>query len=253
MSLPTGIEFTYQGTSQLFLYRMGNITNALPDMFSQIRKCGLEASTRGVKKIRICEKMEAGLNLASYDPAADQVNIYPMAWQSGARVDISFYAGFGLRHWLRNVQPVNRVLWLKKAVFCDPRSYKNVSSWFTGQHDYSTILQGAKTADTRLITWAIIQLLRDGGVDHRDLASMNISSSPMVADFIAGRKPYSLKPLITRFGGGQFNVSSYEGAFSSYVAHGGKIALTDPSASAALTDLFRRVSATSLGGHGTVR
>ena len=88
---------------------------------------------------------------------------------------------------------------------------------------------------------------------HSEIASMKLSDSPMARDFISGRKPYSLKPLIDRFGGGQFNVSSYEGAFSSFVAHGGKIALTDPSATIAITSLFRRISNTNLGSHGTVR
>lgn len=253
MSLPSGVKYVYEGNSRVFLLRMRNFTNCLEDLFTQVRRVGLEAATRNLKRIRICEALEAGMNLATYDPPSDTVNIYPMAWQSGSRFDVAFHAGLGLRHWVRNISQENRLLWLEKAIRIDPRSYSQVSGWFSGQLDYNSILGKFTTEDSRVTAWVLIQLLRDGGVSHLDLRTNDLAHIGCTASFISGKKPYSLKPLIMRFGGGMLNVSSYEGAFASFVCHGGKIGMADQDVSAALTLLFKSVSATSLSSYGTIR
>lgn len=253
MALPQGTKYVYEGTSQLFLRRMSSITNHMEDLFTQIRKHGLEAATRGIKRVRIVEEKEAGSALASYDPSSDTVNVFPMNWTTGSRFDIPFYAGFGLRHWIKNLASQQRVWWLSKAVMIDPLSYKAVSVHFGGQHPYPSIMNRVTTTSDKFTAWALIQLLTDGGVDWNDLKTTDLLTCPYTADYVKRRKAFSIKPLVQRHGGGSLNVTAYEGAFASFVANGGRVGLIDQVAGAAMTTLFINCSRTNLSDHGTLR
>lgn len=253
MALPQGIKFTYEGSSQLFLRRMASITNHLEDLFTQIRKVGLEASTRNVKGVRIVEFQEAGADLASYNPQTDTVNIYPMSWTTGARFDVPFYAGFGLRHWIKNLAPQQRVWWLQKAVMLDPLSCKAVAVHFDGRTEYQRILPRITVTSDKFTAWALVQLLTDGGIDFKDLRTIDLATLPQTAEYFNGRKAFNIKPLIQRHSGGMLSMSSYEGAFASFVANNGRVGLVDQAAGQAMTALFIACSRTNLSDHGTLR
>jgi len=232
---------------------MSSITNYLEDLFTMIKKIGLEAATRKVKAVRIVEQQEAGADLAAYNPQTDTISIYPMSWNTGSRIDIPFYSGFGLRHWIKNLTPQQRVWWLQKAVLLDPQSCKAVSVQFNGQSDYKSIMNRVTTTSDKFTSWALVQLLTDGGIDYQDLKTIDLQTCPATAEYIRGRKAFNIKPLIQRHGGGLISMSSYEGAFASYVANGGRIGLIDKVSGAALTELFRACSRTNLSDHGTLR
>ena len=240
--IPSNVEFTYRGTSSVFLRRMSSVTNALDDMFGQMSKVGLDQSFAGVRKVRIVEKMEAGLDLAAYDPSQDQISIFPMAWQQGSRIDMAFYSGFGLRHWLRNIGQVDRVAWLKKEAFANRAYTGKISEWFDGKTPFDQIMGRVTDPSCRLMILAIIQMLTGGGIEYKDFAAMRLADCPATKDFISGAKPYCIQPLIQRYGGGTINISSYEGAFASFCSHNGRIALSDDGASIAITALFKKVS-----------
>lgn len=245
MSLPIPITPTYVGDSGDFFRRLIPMIDTLPTLFRKVQGLGLERCYTSLKGLRFVEKMERGSATLSWlDTTSDVLNIYPMAFNAGSRVDITLYTGLGARHWEKNVSSSHRSLWTNKAVQSTPSVMDKLNRTFkNGISSYSGLVNSFSSAVERLQVIHVLNTLIANSVKPSDVKLMDIYQYPPTKDFVTGNRTYSLTPLLSAYRGSTgLEMNRYEYCFAEYITEGGKIRCSEMSVERELVELFQYVS-----------
>ena len=216
---------------------------ALPSMFKRLDDIGLKKSYVGLKGIRFVEQLEKGSNvMAYYDKSSDVLSIYPMAFRSQTRVDVPFYNGIGLRHWLLNVSHTQKAFWRNKLVYASQNTVDRLQAILSRSTVVSLkdIPKKFNTPIDRLIAIHVVNTLIANSLSASAVKNVSLREYPPTRDFCRGAKPYSLIPLLSVYRGGDGNV--YEDVFAEFCSEKGSIKATELSVQTQLEELFSYVS-----------
>lgn len=243
--MPLPVTPTYAGESPNFMRRMASMAEALPSMFHRLDSLDLKKSYVGLKGIRFVEKFERGsTTLAWYDRSSDIITVYPMAFNSGSRLDVQFYTGMGLRHWSLNIPSNLQLVWKNKLVQANLSVMDRlVIELKKGASNYKDVLNKFTTATDRLQVLHVINTLIDHSKKPQEAQSLDIFSYPPTEDFCSGVRAYSLTPLLSAYRGSMgLDMNKYENAFSEFCCENGNIHASETSVEYELVELFKFVS-----------
>jgi hypothetical protein len=242
MSLP--VTPTYIGQSPSFMRRMTSMADGLPSFFRRLDTLGLGRSYVGLKGIRFVEKLERGSSTLSwYDRSSDVITVYPLAYSSSSRFDITFYTGLGLRHWELNVPSNLKMVWKEKLVQPNVSLMSRLEVELKKVYLYRELLSKFTTSIDRLQVIHVINALVDNNIKPQEARCLDIYSYPPIEDFCRGLRPYSLTPLLSAYRGGSgLDMNKYENAFAEFCSENGKIKAAEMSVEYELIELFKFVS-----------
>lgn len=246
MTFPFPVSYETSTNNDVFMRRVQAFAHTLPDVFHNVEHLKLTASYRGLKKLRFVEKLERGAGVrAFYNQGQDTLTVYPLAFCIGNRVDHALYTGLGLRHWHLSISNADQHLWEQKLVvpvkatidrfvdFCREDSEDSV--------DFMDVVRKFSRADDKLQVIHICNALIASNVHPKDLQNLDVHTHPATAEFCQGLRPYSMKPLMSAYCGGE-HLDKYEDAFAYYLLYGGKFHTSESSVEAQLIDLFEKVT-----------
>lgn len=241
MSLP--ITPVYQGESPEFFRRLMPMIESLPSLFTTLQRLSLEKCYTSLRGLRFVERLERGNVLSWYDLSNDVVNIYPLAFRSGNRVDITLYTGLGQRHWEKHVSSTGKYLWNNKLVTTTPSTMDKLSKILKGSwSSYKGVLDQFQSAADRLQVIHVLNTLKANNVRPSDKL-VDIYTYPPTKEFVTGQRSFSLTPLLSVYRGNNgLEMKQYEYAFSEYVSMNGRVYCTEMSTEQALIELFEYVS-----------
>jgi hypothetical protein len=241
MQLP--ITPVSEGFGEEYMRRMAAFAPALPEIFRKLEDLRLGAAYRGTAKLRFCEKLERGSSTrAWYNPNGDIVNVYPMAFSPGHRIDETVYIGFGQRHWTRNLRTEAKLRWNKKLIVPQANVIDRIAQKLKqGVSTYPHLISEFTQANEKLQAIHVCNALIANAVKPNVAKTYDLFTYPATADFCKGLKPYSLIPLLSAYLGtgalGQYDVS-----FAKYLINGGKFHATETSVEGELVRLFEEVT-----------
>jgi len=241
MTLP--ITPVSEGGGEQFLLRLSTFARTLPDIFRNLDRFRVSAAYRGAHKLRFAETMERGSSTrAWYNPVGDIVNIYPMAFSAGQRIDEAVYMGFAQRHWSLNMGTQAKLRWAKKLIVPQrnviDRVDQKLRAGIAGYHD---LISQFTQASEKLQVIHICNALIANSIKPAETKNIDIFTYPATADFCKGLRPFSLVPLISAYVG-TGALSQYDAAFAKYMIQGGKFNATEMSTEQELVRLFEEVT-----------
>ena len=236
-TLPLPFVPSFIGSSRQYMHRMSAFVEAVPDIFNRVKVLGLERSYTGLRDLRFIEKLERGSSCPVWlDKAHDVLNVYPMAFQAGARLDLQLYAALGTRYWFQAVPSGRQGAWVNKLIYPDRAVIERLAAMLKLGTDYRKALDGFHLASERLQVIHVLNALIANHVSANTAKTVNLDEYPPTREFCGARRPYSLKPLLSVYTGP--GLAHYETAFAQYCSHNGKIPASEPSTESALAALF---------------
>jgi len=231
----------YTGSSSDFLKRMSAFADTLPDLFRRIDGLKLSRSYTGLKPIKFLESPVNGEKIV-YDRSRDEITIHPSNFTAGDRIDAFFFKALGKRHWEMNVSSTNKIKWANQYCFVKEALIDRLSEFMHGKLSFKEVISMFTTAVDKLIVIHILNALTHNSVTPSQLQSIDFKNHASVKDFVEGRKPYSLKPLLSTYGGDVRRLSDYSECFSEWCLNRGNFKITETSTKEEFKDLFLAVS-----------
>jgi hypothetical protein len=232
-----------EGAGEIFLKRLASFAHTLPDIFHVFARFRLDAVWRGVNKLRFCEKLERGSSTrAWYNSNGDVVNVYPLAFSAGDRIDEAVYMGFAQRHWALNMGTESKLRWAKKLVVPERNVIDRVDQKLRlGIVGYHNLIADFTQASEKLQVIHICNALIANSIKPAETKNIDIFTYPATADFCKGLKPYSLVPLVSAYLG-TGALGQYDTGFAKYLMQGGKFNAAETSVESQLVRLFEEVT-----------
>jgi hypothetical protein len=242
MNLPVS-TIVSEGAGELFLKRLAIFSPTLPDIFRNLTRFRMDAVWRGLHKLRFCEKLERGSSTrAWYNQQNDVINIYPMAFSAGSRIDEALYMGFAQRHWALNMGTEAKLRWAKKLIVPQRNVIDRVDQKLRlGIAGYHGLISDFTQASEKLQVIHICNALIANSIKPSETKNIDIFTYPATADFCKGLRPFSLTPLISAYVG-TGALGQYDIAFAKYMIQGGKFNATETSVESELVRLFEEVT-----------
>jgi hypothetical protein len=235
------LKILYSGSSAGFLKRMAVFADTIPDLTRRISGLKLSPSCSGLRSIKF---VEATINSEkfTYDRAKDELILYPANFKAGDRIDYYFFKAIARRHWNLNVSSGEKVRWANMQVFVKRALVDRIAQVLNGSMQFKDVIQKFNTAVDKLVVVHILNALTKNSVTPSQLKSMDFRKHPSVSDFVAGRRPFSIKPLVSTYGGSVKRLGDYEEAFSEYCLFRGEFKISESSTKEEFKDLFLEVS-----------
>lgn len=232
------------GTTAKFVRAIQAFAPALPKVFRTLTRLKLQASFRGLDKIRFVESTERGSDAYYYNKSEDIISIYPFAAGPFSRLDKVIYMALAERYWYKEMSAGQRVQWQKKLVYPKKSVIDRLQASFSrgGKTSFTQFVDEFKEANERLVVIHLCNALIKNSVRATNSRSINLTSHPATSSFARARTPYSLLPLISAYGGRGPSAESYETVFANYCAAAGKLEYSEASVGDAVVALFQSVS-----------
>jgi hypothetical protein len=235
------IKILYSGSSANFLKRMSVFAETIPDLTRRISGLKLTQSCSGMRSLRFSE---ATINSEKfiYDRAKDELVLYPANFRAGDRIDYYFFKALGRRHWNLNVPSGDKIRWINMQTFVKEALIDRIAKVLNGNMPFKDVIQKFNTAVEKLVVVHIVNALTRNSVTPSQLKSMDFRRHNSVSDFVRGKRPFSIKPLISTYGGEIRRLGDYEEAFSEYCLNRGEFKISESSTKDEFKNLFLEVS-----------
>ena len=233
----------FEGSSRVFLDRMGALVPCVEDVENRINELKLERSYASIHKIRFVESLERGACRTSYyDACKDEVSIYPMAFTAGTRIDLALYSGFGDRFWATRLTSQQKTEWMRMLVSPDRAVMDRLEALFKqgDLESFDDVLEKFNVATERLQVIHVLNALIKNNVSVTNVRNISVFDYPATKDFCKSQRSFSLVPLVSVYGGLD-NLRDFGPAFAHYCSHYGKFSMSDHSTADSLTELFKNV------------
>jgi hypothetical protein len=235
MSVPKHITPQRKGDSPSFLHRLKAWDEMLPFLFAELDRLKLSRAHQGLKNLEYLEY--GGIELCRYDRLVDSINICPMLYEKGQRVDFAFYKAFGRRMW-KFISPSDKLKWLRLEVVPPKNVVELVASWFK-QNEWSAI----KKTGTGMELVVLETLKAIFSTCNFDVRVLDLKAYPPAASLMDGTSRVCIKSVLSKFTGDvDHDVRQFEDAFAEYCVNSGRIRLTDESIEEAINGLFREIT-----------
>lgn len=232
------------GSGPRFMMGMTTFSRALPKIFRRLNQLGLQQAYRGLEKLRFVEFPEVGGDPFYYDKQKDIISVYPMVSTAQGRLDKVVYAAFGARHFHHNISSAGKTQWTKKLVYPDRSVIDRLQDMFRdrARPQYKSYIRDFRTATEKLVVIHLLNALIANSVAPQRVSTIDLSSFPPTADFVNGRAPFSMRPLISAYAGKRWGLDKYDNAFAEYCARRGHLDIAEPSVEDATLSLFQAVT-----------
>ena len=111
-----------------------------------------------------------------------------------------------------------------------------------GKTDFKGVLSKFNTAVDKLVVLHILNALTHNSITPSQLQSIDFRKHASVRDFVEGNRPYSLKPLLSTYGGDVKRLSDYPECFAEFLLNRGDMKISESSTKREFIDLFDFVS-----------
>ena len=235
------IKVFYSGTTPDFLKRMAAFADVLPELTRRIDGLKLSRAYTGVKSVKFLE-VPINSEKVYYDASKDAIIIHPSNFVAGDRIDRVFFKALGKRHWSLNMTSSDKARWLNMYAFARKSLIDRLAVHMKGQLTFKDVIAKFNTAVDRLVVLHILNALTKNSVTPAQLKSVDFRKHPAVKDFIEGRRPYSLRPLISTYGGDIKRMSDYTECFAEWCVNRGSFKISETSTKEEFKNLFMAVS-----------
>jgi hypothetical protein len=235
------LKILYSGNSANFLKRMAVFAETVPDIARRIDGLKLSSSCSGLRSIRFSETT-INNDRFTYDRAKDEIILYPVNFRAGDRIDYYLFKAIGRRHWSLNITSGEKVRWANMQVFVKEALIDRIAKVLNGSFKFKDVINKFTTAIDKLVVIHILNALTKNSVTPSQLQSLDFRRHASVSDFVRGRRPFSIKPLISTYGGDVKRLGEYEEAFSEYCLGRGEFKISESSTREEFKNLFLEVS-----------
>jgi hypothetical protein len=234
-------KILYSGSSAEFLRKMAAFADTIPDLTRRLTGLKLSQAYNGLRSVKF---VEAATNSDKfvYDRSKDELTIYPHNFRSGDRIDHYFFKAIARRHWTLNVPASDKVRWAGMQVFVKKALVDRIAELLDGTTPFKAIIEKLNTAVDKLVVIHILNALTKNSVTPSQLKSIDFRKHASVSDFLSGKRPFSIKPLVSAYGGDIRRVGDYEEAFSEYCLGRGEFKISESSTKEEFKGLFLEVS-----------
>lgn len=234
-------KILYSGSSTDFLKRMSAFSETLPELIRRIDGLKLSKSRIGLRSLNFVEKAINGERFF-YDRSNDSITVNPLNFRAGDRIDQVVFRAFGHRHWHLNIPSSKKIEWAGMYVTVPESLIDRLAPKLRGKNDFKDAVSSFNNATERLIVIHIVNALTKNSVTPSQLSSIDFRTHPSVSDFVHGKRPFSLRPLVSTYGGDVKRLGDYAEAFSEYCAWRGTFKISESSTREAFKELFLSVS-----------
>jgi hypothetical protein len=234
-------KILYSGSSAEFLRKMAAFADTIPDLTRRLTGLKLSPAYSGLRSVKFIEAAPNNDKFV-YDRSKDELTLYPRNFGPGDRIDHYFFKAIARRHWSLNIPAADKVRWSGMQVFVKRALVDRIAEALDGKTPFKTVINKFNKAVDKLVVIHVLNALTQNSVTPSQLKSMDFRKHTSVSDFLNGKRPFSIKPLVSAYGGDVRRVGDYEEAFSEYCLGRGEFKITESSTKEEFKNLFLEVS-----------
>lgn len=234
-------KILYSGNSAEFLRKMAAFADTISDLTRRLTGLKLSKAYNGLRSVKFVEAAPNN-DKFTYDRGKDELVFYPHNFRPGDRIDYYFFKGIARRHWALNVPSSDKIRWSGMQVFVKKALVDRIAEALDGKTPFKAVISKFNKAVDRLVVVHVLNALTANSVTPSQLKSIDFRKHTSVSDFLSGKRPFSIKPLVSAYGGDIRRVGDYEEAFSEYCLGRGEFKVSESSTKEEFKDLFLEVS-----------